>query len=77
MTKKVKEGNYFILKGRKGTYIKNKIEVDFTPIKCESIIPVFNQDQKYFTPSFIIPRVYSSDEETYRAEHENKINSTA
>lgn len=34
MTKKIKEGNHFVLKGRKGTYIKNKIEVDFTPIKC-------------------------------------------
>ena len=62
MGKKVKEGNYFILKGRKGTYIRNKIEVDFTPIKYDLTIPIFNKDRKYYTPSFIIPRLYTYDD---------------
>lgn len=55
----------FKIKGIKGSYYSSTITADYNTDKIKSAIPTFNNDQIYFTPSFIIPCLYSGNTADY------------
>jgi hypothetical protein len=37
------------------------------------MLPIYNNDNKHYTPSFIIAKIYKKNEIDYRMKHDNKI----
>jgi hypothetical protein len=70
MTKKrqnrsIRKRDQFVMKGTEGTHYQEEVTINYHPIKKHhknspafikfSIIPTFNADKKYCTPSFVLP----------------------
>ena len=60
--KKKKHGkekhSQFTLIGSQRSHYRGKTQANFTPVAGVSILPRFNCDRLYYTPSFIVPMVY-------------------
>jgi hypothetical protein len=59
--KRTKPSQGFTLKGTKNTYYRSKITANFISHDHDTILPIYNHDHKYFTPSFIIPKIYQKN----------------
>ena len=57
--------HYFQMSAPKGLYHSGKTVASFIEAKEKKSLPIFNFDGLHFTPSFIVPALYSADTSRY------------
>ncbi len=71
-----------IMKGNPQGYFKNQTKIDFklkktnplyAKVHDQPLFPTFNNDCKFYTPTFILPKVDEFAENRFLAMHEQKV----
>ena len=64
----------FKIKQRIPSFLKHEVTANFTPTPDNgSIMPVFNTDQHYYTPAFILPAYPLQQSHDHEAEHKRRV----